>query len=81
MPHYVYVLRSAKDKNRYIGLTNSIEERLSQHNAGKVISTRNRIPLELIYFERYENRSEAAQREKFLKTGKGREYLNKNGIK
>lgn len=80
MSHYVYVLRSLNDKKRYIGLTNNIKIRLSQHNSGKVTATKNRIPLILIYIEEYDNRSKAAQREKFLKSGKGREFLRKNNI-
>ena len=81
MPHYVYILKSLKDKKRYIGLTNNIERRLSQHNSGKVTATSKRIPLELIYFETFENRSEAALREKFFKSGKGRVHLNAKNIK
>ena len=80
MSHYVYVLKSLKDQKRYIGLTNNIKVRLSQHNSGKVTATRNRIPLVLIYLEEYDNRTEAAQREKFLKSGKGREFLSNNNI-
>ena len=81
MVNYVYILRSFKDNKRYIGLTNNLEKRLSQHNSGKVIATRNRKPFELIYFEKFGNRTEAAQREKFFKTGKGRELLNNKNAK
>ena len=80
MSHYVYVLRSLKDQRRYIGLTNNIKVRLSQHNSGKVTATKNRISLVLIYLEEYDKRSEAAQREKFLKSAKGREFLKYNNI-
>ncbi len=78
--NYVYVLKSKKDKKRYIGLTNDIDKRLQEHNSGRVVATRFRTPFELIYFEKYENRSEAAVREKFLKTGKGREFLKNNNF-
>jgi putative endonuclease len=76
--NYIYVLKSKKDLKRYIGLTNNLERRLLLHNSGKVKATKNRRPFELIYFEKFENRTKAAKREKFLKSGKGREYLNSN---
>jgi putative endonuclease len=73
---YVYVLRSLKDNKRYVGLTSDISRRLREHQNGLVKSTRHRRPFELIYYESYENKSEAMKREKFFKTGKGREFLN-----
>jgi len=76
--NYIYVLKSKKDLKRYIGLTNNLERRLLLHNSGKVKATKNRRPFELIYFEKFEDRTRAAKREKFLKSGKGREYLNSN---
>jgi putative endonuclease len=45
------VLRSDKDKNLYTGYTNDIKKRVKEHNEGKVTSTKNRVPLRLIYFE------------------------------
>ncbi len=74
--HFVYILRSKKDGKRCIGLTNSLDKRLEQHNAGKVTSTKNRRPFELIYFEKFTDRKFAAKREKFFKSGKGREFLD-----
>ncbi len=72
---YVYVLKSLKDKKRYIGYTSNLEIRIKAHNEGKVKSTKNRVPLKLVYSEEYELKREAMQREKFFKTGKGREFL------
>ena len=74
--NYVYILKSQKDGKRYIGLTNNLESRLNLHNKGKVKSTQNRRPFILVYFEKFVDRKEAAKREKFFKTGKGREFLN-----
>ncbi|HEX2867217.1 MAG TPA: GIY-YIG nuclease family protein [Ignavibacteriales bacterium] len=73
---YVYVLRSQKDNKRYIGFTDNLERRFSEHNRGIVKSTRSRRPLDLIYFEEFEVKSEAMHREEFFKTGQGRVYLN-----
>ena len=78
--YYVYVLRSIKDKKRYIGMTADITRRFHEHNSGLVKSTKNRRPLKLIHTEEFETKIEAEQRELFYKTGKGREYLNNLGV-
>ena len=72
---YVYVLFSIKDKRLYIGSTNNLKRRFSQHNAGGVKSTTARRPLKIIYYESYLHRPDAERREKFLKGGKGRVEL------
>ena len=72
---YVYVLRSAKDGQFYVGLTRDLRARLQLHNNGKVPSTKQRVPLELIYWEGCLNESDAAQREKYLKTSWGKRYI------
>ena len=74
--HTVYVLKSLKDGRRYIGYTSNIERRLKEHNAGTTESTRYRRPFELIYTEAYQTENEAKLREKFFKSGRGREELN-----
>ena len=48
---YIYVLFSSKDGNFYTGFTEDLKNRLDEHNAVKVISTKFRRPFELIYFE------------------------------
>ena len=73
--HYVYVLRSLVDGKFYVGLTSNLVERLLQHNNGLVSSTKGRRPVELIYWEGALNRSDAAQREKYLKSAWGKRYL------
>ena len=55
MYYVVYVLRSLKDGNLYIGCTKDLKERMNLHNTGKVSSTKLRKPLELIYAEVYGN--------------------------
>jgi putative endonuclease len=72
---YVYVLRSTKDGQFYVGLSRNLQARLQAHNSGQVPSTRNRVPLELIYWEGCLNVSDAAQREKYLKTAWGKRYI------
>jgi len=73
--YYVYVLQSLKDGNMYVGFTTDLENRLKQHNAGRVDSTKSRIPLKLIYYEACINQKDALHREKYLKTTYGKRYL------
>jgi putative endonuclease len=80
MLYFVYVLKSKKDNKRYIGFTDNLDRRISEHNAGLVKSTRNRRPLELVYFEKFGKKSEAMKREKYFKTGFGRAFLKNKGL-
>lgn len=75
--HYVYILKSEKDNRRYIGCASNIEKRLAAHNAGDVISTKNRRPLKVVYFEEVSSLSEARKREMKLKSLKGGDVIEK----
>lgn len=48
---YTYVLKSEKNGILYTGTTNNLKKRLKEHNSGLVMSTKDKIPLKLIYFE------------------------------
>jgi len=63
---FVYFLLSKKDNKRYIGMTSNIQRRILEHNSGLVKSTKNRRPLEVIYYEYFETKSEALSFEKKL---------------
>jgi len=69
---YVYILYSLKDDKLYIGFTNNLKKRLTEHANGKVEATKNRIPLRLIHYEYFINKLDAQSRERFLKSGYGR---------
>jgi len=71
------VLKSRKDGRFYIGWSEDLRLRVEQHNKGQVEATRERRPLELIYYEACLSREEAIKREKSLKTGFGRKYLKR----
>ena len=73
--YFTYVLQSLKSGKTYIGQTNDLENRVKAHNEGRSPYTKGRGPWKLIYHEEFHSRSEAMEREKFLKTGKGREFL------
>jgi len=70
---YLYVLKSHKDNQCYIGSTNDLKKRFSQHCLGLVPSTKYRRPLELIYYEAYKSEYDARHREHNLKL-KSRAY-------
>jgi len=72
---YVYVLRSQQDYKFYIGSTNNLKRRLSEHQRGKNISTAKRLPIELLYFEGHISKTDAIRREKYFKTAKGKTTL------
>lgn len=74
---YIYILKSTVDGKFYTGFSSSLRERLREHNSGGVQSTKNRRPLELIYYEAYKEKVNALKREKFLKTTKGKQQLKK----
>lgn len=74
---YIYVLKSKKDNSQYIGLSENIEERLKEHNAGRVASTKSKRPWRLIYTEPFLKRLEARKREKYLKSAAGRRFRKK----
>ena len=75
MSYFVYILRSEKDGKRYVGMTNKLEHRINQHNAGRVISTKPRIPFKLEKVEEFPDRLSARSREKYFKTAAGRRFL------
>ena len=75
--YYTYVLRSKKDGELYIGWTPDLKTRIRTHIKGGVESTKNRLPIELIYYEACLIKNKAITREKQLKTGFGRAYLNR----
>lgn len=68
--YYVYILKSKKDNNLYIGYTSNLKNRLMEHNRGNVPSTSCRLPMELVYYEAYRNQEDATKREQsFKKSG------------
>jgi putative endonuclease len=65
--YYVYVLRSLKDRQFYIGFTKNLPARVEAHNNAMVPSTRSRLALELVYWEGCLNQADATHREKYLR--------------
>ena len=64
---YVYILKSKKDSQLYLGSTIDLRKRFKEHNEGKVFSTKSRRPFELVYYEPYKSERDARKRESSLK--------------
>jgi putative endonuclease len=73
--YYVYVIKSEKDGRLYVGFTENLERRISEHNDGKTKSTKGYIPWILVYKEKCKTREDARDREKFLKSGIGKKII------
>lgn len=65
--HYVYIL-CCSDNTLYTGWTTDLTKRLKTHNSGKGAKyTRCRLPVELAYYEEFEDKSSALKREYGIK--------------
>ncbi|CAN5265437.1 hypothetical protein BH09BAC1_BH09BAC1_17650 [soil metagenome] len=72
---YVYAISSIERNYIYVGLTSDLEARIERHNNGYEKTTSPYCPFKLIYFEEVEDRPTARMREKYLKSGVGKEFL------
>jgi putative endonuclease len=73
--YYVYVICSVSRNYIYVGLTDNLERRFSEHQLGKNKTTKPYRPFKLFHFEQFFTRLEARRREKYLKSGVGKEWL------
>ena len=74
MSYNVYVIQN-KAGRIYIGYTADLDKRLKSHNEGRSFWTRNKGPWQIIHSEVLDTRGEAMIREKYLKTGVGRDFI------
>ena len=72
---WVYAISSISRNYIYVGLTDNLERRIDQHNKGYNRTTKPYAPFVLIYTEECDTRLEARKREKYLKSGVGKEFL------
>ena len=72
----VYILYSKDYNKTYVGFTSNLIERFKSHNylskKGYTIKFR---PWKVIHVEFFTTKSEALEREKILKSGKGRDFI------
>ncbi|KXO17240.1 GIY-YIG nuclease family protein [Peptoniphilus sp. GNH] len=65
--YFTYILK-CNDGSLYTGYTVNLEKRLASHNSGKGAKyTRARRPVELVYYEEFDTKSEALKREAAIK--------------
>ncbi len=69
--YYTYVLYNSSINRHYIGCTNNLERRLSEHNRHQTLATNKRGFWKLVYFEKFETNSLARVRELEIKSFKG----------
>ena len=71
----IYVLRSLKDGNLYIGCTSNLSKRIKENDSKKVLSTKSRLPFKLIFSENCRDKYKAFEIERFYKTARGKKIL------
>lgn len=74
---FVYAIKSCFKNYIYVGLTNNSQRRIEQHRAGKEKTTAPYRPFDTLIIEEYPTRIDARIREKYLKSGIGKEWLKK----
>ena len=74
--YYVYAISSLDRNYIYVGLTDNLERRFREHNSGKNKTTKPYSPFKILYTQEFETRLEARQKEKYFKSGIGKEKLN-----
>ena len=73
--YWVYVLYSVRIKKFYTGYTRNLEKRLEHHNFGLDRWSKRGIPWKIVYVVKFDSKRDALIRERFLKSGKGREFI------
>ena len=73
--YYTYILQSLKDKKLYIGFSHDLKDRMDRHRRGEVLSTKDRRPLKLIFYEAFLDKGDALRREGYFKTNQGKKAL------
>jgi len=72
---WVYVLQSEKTGRFYTGSCEDFDGRFTRHNTSQSKATKSGVPWRLVHREPFKTRPEAVQRERFFKTGRGRDEL------
>lgn len=75
--YWIYILKSLKDGNLYIGRTNNFERRFQEHNLGKVSSTKSRTPFILLEKISVDSEKESVELELEYKKGYKREEIKR----
>jgi predicted GIY-YIG superfamily endonuclease len=77
--HYVYTLQSlSQPKQIYPGQTENLQNRLKDHNAGKVLHTSKFCPWVIRSETAFKDKNRAIAFERYLKSGSGRAFLHRH---
>ncbi len=76
--HYVYILKSEKDKSYYTGYTNDLRLRIKKHNAKEVKYTSKKVPYVLAWYSAFTSKRKAIAFERYLKQGSGFSFARKH---
>lgn len=80
--HYVYIIQSLNHPNQtYVGCTEDLKKRISNHNAGTTPHTAKYLPWKLVFYAAFEDKLKAYSFEEFLKSGSGRQFKKKDYYK
>ncbi len=78
---YTYIIRSINfPEQKYIGITRSLKQRLTGHNAGESTHTAKFVPWELLWYCAFPDKYMALEFEKYLKSHSGRAFTKKRLI-
>ena len=72
--YYIYLLHLSNNKI-YAGYTDNLKRRFKEHQLGKIKSTKNYRPLQLIFYEAFLNKKDVGRRERYFKTDKGKKMI------
>lgn len=73
--YHVCILLNETKTRTYTGVADDVDKRLTEHNSGKVKSSRPYRPYRIIHTESFQTLKEARQKEKFYKSTTGRRRL------
>lgn len=73
---YTYILKTTCN-DYYIGSTDNIEQRFTEHCSGKVKSTKGKLPVELVFQEYHDTKSEAQKKEYKIKKWKSKKLIER----
>ena len=74
----LYIIRGISTGKNYVGITNTVERRLAGHRSGRTKGGQIIGTFELIHTEEFDDYLSAREREVFLKSGKGRNWIKSN---
>ncbi len=78
--YYTYVILCTRKDEKpifYVGSTENLKRRVSEHISGSVQTTKKFDTIQLVYYEACLNKTDARKRELQLKTGFGRGYVKR----